>query len=48
MIWDEFSSQFCFRDKEDSKLSDEEQKWKVSIKREQGKLACRAEREKLM
>ena len=26
MIWDEFSSQFCFRDEEDSELSDEEQK----------------------
>ena len=26
MIWDEFSSQFSFRDEEDSGLSDEEQK----------------------
>ncbi len=26
MIWDEFSSQFSFRDEEDSELSDEEQK----------------------
>ena len=26
MIRDEFSSQFCFRDEEDSELSDEEQK----------------------
>ena len=26
MIWDEFSSQFSFRDKEDGELSDEEQK----------------------
>ncbi len=48
MIWDKFSRPFCFRDEEDSGLSDKEQKQKVAIKRGQGKRACHAEREKLM